>query len=186
MGSHKHLKEEWVKIQKENLICKLSEGEFYGQEFKGLNDEWRINTAKINDLKDDIEKVNKRPKVRHKGSMSELQGLALGVIEGAISWSAFLWFSLKLASGNGVDLKALALSGGLVGWMICNVINKICYENKPLSNAFNDYLVKRKEKKINKINKENQDIEFIQKMLACHDEVDVLSDEHMCIEEIER
>lgn len=186
MGSHKNLVEELMQIRKENLICKLSDGQFYGEEFKGLNDDLRINNAKIRDLSNDLNKIQSRPTTRQLGSLQDIRNVAFSVAEGMVSMGVFSWFILKASMGMGTDTNALMTSIILDACIVGNIANRLCYESKPLSNAVNKLLAHHKEKNINKLIKDNDGIEFIQKMLACNDDVQMCSDEQMCVEDMER
>lgn len=163
-------------------------GDAYSAEELRLNEKRLENDVKIKKLMEKIELIKSLPREREiSGEMSARNAITqVGICTFATGSLAY-GLCKYLVTGN-IDERILPIVGLAGINALMSVINSVCYKEKPLTNAFHDILIHTKEKKIKKLEKENQDIEYMGKIFSCHTYEDMSNstDEHMCVEDMDR
>lgn len=155
----------------------------------GFEEKIDINNERIRDLQAKIDKINMRPTQRQLDGIASVKSLLNCVVSGAMSSGAFLYVACKNSLGCNMGASDVKMAEVLALCGVANLINTACYRNKPLTNAINRFSVWKKERKIQRLSEENKTIEYIQKLHKCHSEAsndNSCTDEHMCVEEMDR
>lgn len=180
--------EKFFKFSKEGYVNDVATGEIFNARTHSLEENKEKNEAKIKELVEEIGRIKSRPTTREFSKTVSVSNLLTQVGLCSIATGSVLYTACKYLLMREVDKGALSVIGFAGASALITLINAICYNEKPLSNALNNLLVYEKEKKISKLNKENEDIEYMKKLLSCHTYEDMCKseDEHMCVEDMDR
>lgn len=162
---------------------------FENSDINRLEEQIDVNNEIIRNLQSKINKINMRPIQRQLDGISSVKSMLNCVVSGSMSSGAFLYLVCKSALDCNMGTSDVKTAEILALCGVLNLANTVCYRNKLLSNVINRFSIWKKEKKIQRLSEENKTIKYIQKLYGCHSSElkdSVCTNEHMCVEEIER